>query len=72
MAASKCLQFINMNLKHQNGSDREPKGTEMKEIEAIKDSDCLGAKVKCFRNLIMGTIKLELTQKIIQKTSVLR
>lgn len=47
-----------MNLKHQNGIDREPKGTEIKAIEPIKDSDCLGAKVKCFRNLIMGTIKL--------------
>ncbi len=34
--------------------------------------DCLGEKIKFFRNLIMGVIKLELTQKIIQKTSVLR
>jgi hypothetical protein len=61
VAASKCLQFINLNLKHFNRGN-----------DVLKDSDCLGAKVKCFRNLIMGAIKLELTQKIIQKTSVLR
>lgn len=47
-----------MNLKHQNPIASQLEDTEIKESEAIKDSDCLGAKVKCFRNLIMGTIKL--------------
>lgn len=35
-------------------------------------NDCLGYSVKSFRNLIMGGIKLELFQKIMQKTSVAR
>jgi hypothetical protein len=29
-----------------------------RDSEGIKDSDCLGWKVKSFRNLIMGAIKL--------------
>ena len=49
VAASKCLQFINMNLKHHSNNDSG---------DTPKDSDCLGAKIKCFRNLIMGAIKL--------------
>lgn len=62
LAASKCLQFVNMDLKYdKERSDKYPLHT-----------DCLGYKVKYFRNLIMGVIKLELTQKIIQKTSNLR
>lgn len=35
-------------------------------------NDCLGYKIKYYRNLIMGVIKLELFQKIMQRTSVSR
>lgn len=62
LAASKCLQFINMDVKY----DKERNDT----CPIFNDS--LGYKLKYFRNLIMGVIKLELFQKIMQKTSVLR
>lgn len=62
LEASKCLQFINMDLKY----DKDRNDT------CPVYNDCLGYKVKYFRNLIMGVIKLELFQKIIQKTSVTR
>lgn len=61
LAASKCLQFVNMDLKWERG--REP---------APAYADSLGYNIKYFRSLIMGVIKLELCQKIIQKTSVAR
>lgn len=62
LAASKCLQFINMDFKF----DKE------RNSGVPHFNDCLGYKVKHYRSLIMGVIKLELTQKIIQKTSVQR
>ena len=62
LAASKCLQFINMDLKFdKERNDTYPVYT-----------DSLGYKFKYFRNLIMRVIKLELFQKIMQKTSVSR
>jgi hypothetical protein len=62
LAASKCLQYINMDLKF----DKERNDT------CPVYNDSLGYKIKYFRNLIMGVIKLELFQKIMQKTSILR
>jgi hypothetical protein len=62
LAASKCLQFINMDLKYdKERTDNNP-----------LFNDPLGYKVKHFRNLVMRVIKLELFQKIMQKTSVSR
>ena len=61
-ASSKCLQFINMDLVF----DKE------RNDACPVFSDPLGYKVKYFKNLIMGVIKLELFQKVIQKTSVAR
>jgi hypothetical protein len=61
LAASKCLQFVNMDLKWDRARDPAP---------AYADS--LGYNIKYFRSLIMGVIKLELCQKIMQKTSVAR
>lgn len=62
LAASKCLQFVNMDLKF----DKDRNDT------CPVYNDCLGYNIKYFRNLIMGVIKLELFQKIMQKTSVAR
>lgn len=62
LAASNCLQYINMDLKY----DKDRNDT------CPVYNDCLGYKLKYFRNLIMGVIKLELFQKIMQKTSVAR
>ncbi len=62
LAASKCLQFVNMDLKF----DKERNDT------TPVYNDSLGYYIKYFRNLIMGVIKLELFQKIMQKTSVAR
>ena len=62
LAASKCLQLINMDFKF----DKERNDTYP------VYNDCLGYKVKYYRNLIFGVIKLELFQKIMQKTSVSR
>lgn len=62
LAASKCLQLVNMDFK----IDKERNDTYP------VYNDCLGYKIKYYRNLIMGVIKLELFQKIIQKTSVSR
>ena len=62
LAASKCLQFINMDLKlDKERADSTP-----------NYSDCLGYNIKYYRSLRMGVIKLELCQKIMQKTSVSR
>ena len=60
LAASKCLQFVNMS----------EESAENKEIPS--SIDCLGMKLKYFRSLIMGVIKLELCQKIMVRTSVSR
>ena len=62
MAASKCLQLINMDFNF----DKDRNDT------CPVYNDCLGYKIKYYRNLIMGVIKLELNQKIMQKTSVSR
>ena len=62
LAASKCLQLINMDFKY----DKE------RNSSLPVFNDCLGYKIKYYRNLIMGVIKLELFQKIMQKTSVNR
>ena len=62
LAASKCLQLINMDFKY----DKERNNS------SPVFNDCLGYKLKYYRNLIMGVIKLELFQKIMQKTSVNR
>jgi other hect domain ubiquitin protein ligase E3 len=60
LAASKCLQFINMDLKlDKDRADTSP-----------SYSDSLGYNIKYYRSLVMGVIKLELCQKIMQKTSV--
>lgn len=62
LAASNCFQFVNMDIKF----DKERNDS----LPIFNDS--LGYKLKYFRNLVMGVIKLELFQKIIQKTSVAR
>lgn len=56
ISASKCVSFINM--KSQGNSHK------------VDQINSLGTNIKLLRRLIMGAIKLELFQKIMQKTSV--
>lgn len=63
MAASKCLQFVNMKLPRVedafDGKGRVHVGGSPTHAQPeITESDCLGYKVKHYRNLIMGAIKL--------------
>lgn len=59
LSASKCLQFINMKLM----------ANEQKKV--ICSTHTIGANLKCLRQLVMGALKLELFQKIMQRTSVI-
>lgn len=58
LSASKCLPFINM-ISTSNESNKK-----------ISSTNSLGENIKCMRHLIMGVLKLDLLQRILQKTSV--
>lgn len=58
LSASKCLPFVNMDIKYAG---------EGKFIDSINS---LGGNLKYLRKLVMGTIKYELFQKIMVKSSV--
>lgn len=60
VSASKSLQFINMNLPEK----------DFKKEDMIEITNSMGSNIKYLRPLIMGAIKNELFQKIMQKTSV--
>lgn len=59
LSASKCLPFINM-ISTSNESNKK-----------ISSTNSLGENIKCMRHLIMGVLKLDLLQRILQKTSVM-